>query len=116
MRRTLFSVFLLFALSVAAGAKTPVAMSPLGATDKFAKERELVEEIMQAELSASEEISLVDRNNIRDALKEIQMGEQGMLSPDTAGKIGKIVGAKYFCTGKISESGKTGMMMPKPIE
>jgi hypothetical protein len=64
----------------------------------------------------SENITLVDRKQLHDALKEVQLGEQGMVSPESAKQLGKIVGAKYFCCGKISKSGDKNMVIVKVID
>jgi hypothetical protein len=111
----LFIGILAFSIS-SVFAKTPVAINPLSAPESLASEKQLIEEIMQAELSASENITLVDRESLQKALKEMQMSEQGMLDPATASKLGKIVGAKFFCTGKITESGAKKMVVVKIID
>jgi TolB-like protein len=103
-------------LSNIVSAKTPVAMNPLSAPDNLSSERQLIEEIMQAELSMSDNITLVDRESLRKALKEMQLSEQGMLDPASASKLGKIVGAKFFCTGKITQSGSKKMVIVKIID
>lgn len=103
-------------LACVALAKTPVAMNPLSAPENLASEKQLIEEIMQAELSVSDNITLVDRESLRKALREMQMNEQGMLDPASASKLGKIVGAKFFCTGKITQSGSKKMVIVKIID
>jgi hypothetical protein len=71
---------------------------------------------MQAELSVSENITLVNRANLETALKELQLADQGMISPESAKKLGKIVGAKYFCSGKIMKSGARTMAIVKIVD
>ena len=96
--------------------KTVVAVSPLSASGELAKEEQIISDIMQAELSVSENITLVDRNNLRKALKELQLAQQGMISPESAKKLGKIVGAKYFCSGKVIRTGENTMVIVKIID
>ncbi|OGV31592.1 MAG: hypothetical protein A2020_15160 [Lentisphaerae bacterium GWF2_45_14] len=117
MRRVQILIIGILVLSISSSfAKTPVAMSSLSAPESLAPEKQLIEEIMQAELSSSDNITLVDRESLQRALKEMQMSEQGMLDPATASKLGKIVGAKFFCTGKITESGSKKMVIVKIID
>jgi len=97
-------------------AKTVVAISEISASPDFSSEQQIISDVMQAELSMSENITLVDRKQLQDALKEIQLGEQGMLSPESAKQLGKIVGAKYFCWGKLSKSGDKNMIIVKVID
>ncbi|MFA6568670.1 MAG: CsgG/HfaB family protein [Victivallales bacterium] len=97
-------------------AKTVVAISEMTASSEFCTEQQVISDVMQAELSMSENITLVDRKQLHDALKEVQLGEQGMVSPESAKQLGKIVGAKYFCCGKISKSGDKNMVIVKVID
>ncbi len=97
-------------------AKTVVAISEITASPDFSSEQQTVSDVMQAELSMSENITLVDRKQLHEALKEVQLGEQGMVSPESAKQLGKIVGAKYFCWGKISKSGDKNMVIVKIID
>ena len=96
--------------------KIVVAVNPLSAPGELEKEKEIISDVMQAELSVSDNITLVDRQNLQQALKELQLAQQGMLSPESAKKLGKIVGAKYFCSGKITKSGNKTMAIVKIID
>ena len=96
--------------------KTVVAVNPLSASGELAKEEQIISDIMQAELSVSENITLVDRENLSKALKELQLAQQGMISPESAKKLGKIVGAKFFCSGKITKSGDKTMAIVKIVD
>jgi len=99
-----------------AGDKTVIALNPLNASGDLAAERELVSEVMQAELSSSQSITLVERENLYAALKELQLGEQGMVDPDSAKKLGKILGAKYFCSGTLRPSGQKSVAIVKLVD
>jgi hypothetical protein len=97
-------------------AKTVVAISEMSTSPDFSSEQQIISDVMQAELSMSENLTLVDRKQLHDALKEVQLGEQGMVSPESAKQLGKIVGAKYFCWGKLSKSGDKNMVIVKVID
>ena len=60
---TVVSAFVLLT-SVSAMGKTVVAVNPLSASGDLAKEKQIISDIMQAELSVSENITLVDRKNL----------------------------------------------------
>ncbi len=108
--RAISSCLFAFSLCLAASAaeKTVVAMNSLSASGELAAEADLIQEIMQAELSSSSSIALVDRKAMGEALKELQLGAQGVLEGDSVKKLGRIVGAKYYCGGSIRQSaGKT---------
>lgn len=103
-----FAGTLLAVCNVFGGDKTVVALNPLSATGDLAAERELISDIMQATLSDSTTVTIVDRENMSSALKELQLGAQGMIDSSSVKKLGRIVGAKYFCSGMLrSSNGKT---------
>lgn len=100
----------------AASAKTVVAVNPLSASGDLAKERELISDVMQAELSVSDNITLVDRQQMLKALKELQLAQQGMVSQESAKQLGKIVGAQYFCSGKLQKTGDKTMAIVRIVD
>ena len=118
--RTVYVYAVLFLVSVMTqvtlSAKTVVAISEMSASPEFSTEQQVISDVMQAELSMSENLTLVDRKQLNDALKEVQLGEQGMISPESAKQLGKILGAKYFCWGKLSKSGDKNMVIVKVID
>lgn len=95
--------------------KIVVAVNPLSAEGALAEQEEIISNVMQAELSVSENLTLVERKNLLNALKELQLSSQGMVAPESVSKLGKIVGAKYFCSGKISKSGDKTIAVVKVV-
>jgi TolB-like protein len=116
MRTTTAILILLSALALPGFGKTVVALNPLSAEGDLAAERALISDILLAELSGSPEITVVDREQLSQALRELQLGDQGMVSPESAKQIGKIVGAKYFCGGKLSRSGDKTMAVVRIVD
>lgn len=96
--------------------KVVVALTPLSASDGYGAEQSAVSQVMQAELSQSANITLVDRDEMNKALGELKLSQQGMVPPESARQLGKIVGARYFCSGSISRSGEKIMAVAKVIE
>ena len=110
-------MFLICALSVAAnGEKTVVALNPLSAEGDLSQQRELISDILQAKLSTSKTIKLVDRDRMHDALNELKLAKQGMVTSTSAAELGEIVGAEYFCSGKLSQGGDTTMAIVRVME
>jgi hypothetical protein len=64
-----------------------------------------VTELLTAGLSASEELILVERQRLGEALGEIALGISGTVDPDTAARLGRLVGAKALVTGRVFPSG-----------
>jgi len=63
------------------------------------------------ELASLGSFQMVERNKLDAILDEQDLGASGRVSPSTAAKVGKMVGAKYIVTGTVTafeESGKEG--------
>lgn len=61
----------------------------------------VISSLLTANLSSSTLFSVVDRAELRKIQKEQALGLSGDISPETAAKIGKLVGAKVLVTGQI---------------
>lgn len=61
----------------------------------------VVASLLTADLSASSKFTVVDRTELKKILKEQAFGLGGDISPETAAKIGGMVGAKILVTGQI---------------
>ena len=114
--RTVFSfvsaMCLLAWMSTGAEAKIAVALAPVDG----ASEAGVVSQIMQAELSQSASLVLVEREQIDKALREMKMDAQGLLNPDTAQKLGAIIGARYFCSSSVSATGGKSLAIVKVVD
>ena len=97
---------------LAAESKVAVAFAPVEGTS----EAGVVTQIMQAELSQSTQLMLVERTQIDKALREMQLDAQGMLNPATAQKLGSMIGARYFCNSSVSTTGNKALAIVKVID
>jgi len=95
----------------AAAQKIAIAVAPVAGT-----EAALVSQIMQAELSQSDRLMLVERAQIDKALGELKLDAQGMTDPGSAKKIGAIIGARYFCGSSVSETGGKKIAIVKVLD
>ncbi len=117
MNKMLLVTILIFGNCLySAQAKVVVALSPLVSSVNLDGSESAVSDIMQAELSQSSTITLVDRQQLNQALKELKLSQQGMVSAGAARDLGNIVGARYFCSGFLKKSGDKTMATVKVIE
>jgi hypothetical protein len=102
---------------VAAGAQ-PLAVAVL---DLEADRKELngtarqVTALLTAGLSASPELILVERQRLGEALSELELGISGTVNPDTAARLGRLVGAKALVTGRVFPSGDDLVVVVRTI-
>ena len=64
-----------------------------------------VTDLLIAGLARSPHLILVERQRLNEILSEIELGISGTVSPDTAAKLGRLVGAKALITGRMFSSG-----------
>lgn len=62
-------------------------------------------ESLCTKLSNVSGIVLVERDQLSKALKELQLQDTAVVDPKTAGKLGKVVGAKYVIVGSYQKAG-----------
>ena len=118
MKRYL-SVFVAFGLLGMAGmahGKVVAAFNPLSVAGDLDIPPEAVSTVLQAELTTSEVVTLVERDELLRVLNELKLGQQGMVSPESARQLGKIVGARYFCSGNVAKAGSKILATVKVID
>lgn len=112
---------LLAALALLASAFTtraddplPIAVFDFQAADRsLEKKGAEVALLLNALLSAQPEVFLVERQEIEKLLGEQELGLSGNVSPDTAARVGALVGAKVLVTGRVFESGGKAYLVAK---
>lgn len=57
--------------------------------------------LMNAYMSVSPSLMLVERAEVDKALSEVELGKSGTVDPETAAKVGHLVGAQVLVTGRI---------------
>ena len=60
-----------------------------------------IESYLKTNLSGSEQLIVVERENLGAVLKEQSLGQTGVIDPATAQEIGGLLGARYVITGTI---------------
>lgn len=72
-------------------------------------------DILFALLAKNQALLLVDRTEMNKTLQEHEINLSGMVTPDQAIQIGKLIGAKIIITGSVIESDKTLYLVAKII-
>jgi hypothetical protein len=71
--------------------------------------------LLEADLSTSEHAVMVEREEVDKVLNEQELGASGLVSADTAAKIGSMTGAKVLVTGRLFAVGNQFMAVAKII-
>ncbi len=70
--------------------------------NEFSLGKGVADELVTA-LLATERFRLIEREEVDKVLKEQNIGKGGVLDPQTAAKIGKILGVQYLVIGRITD-------------
>lgn len=62
-------------------------------------------ESLCTKLANAESIQVVERTRLSEAMKELKLQDTAIVDPKTAGKLGKILGAKYVIIGSFQKVG-----------
>lgn len=69
--------------------------------------------LLNALLSIQPDVFLVERQEMEKLLGEQELGLSGNVAPDTAARVGALVGAKVLVTGRVFESGGKAYLVAK---
>lgn len=70
-----------------------------------------VQDMLITDLASNSNIVLVDRDRIQQVLQEQNLIKQGDIDPQTAVRIGKLLGAQYMITGGFLNDGRGTMVL-----
>jgi Curli production assembly/transport component CsgG len=62
--------------------------------------------LLATDLSADPRFSFVDRTQLQQVLDEEALGASGIISPDSAARIGRLTGAQVLVSGRVLKDGK----------
>lgn len=97
-----------------APAPLPVAVFDFQAADRaLEKKGAEIGILLNTLLSIQPDIFLVERQEAEKILGEQEFGLSGAVSPDTAAKVGSLVGAKVLVVGRVFESGGKAYLVAK---
>ena len=70
-----------------------------------------VADMLITDLAGNPNVVVVDRDRIQQVLQEQNLIKQGAIDPETAVRIGKILGAQYMITGGFMSDGRGNMVL-----
>jgi TolB-like protein len=116
--RLLFSCLLMVASSHGQSAPPPapltVAVLPFESSDEKLKGRASeISVVLGAQLSASPNLWMVEREDLDKILSEHTIKLSGLTDPAAAVEIGRILGAKILVTGRVIRSGDGAILVAK---
>lgn len=103
---------------VPAGIVQPLATAVLNfqsSDEAMAKQGAEIATLLEADLSTSEHALMVEREEVDKILSEQELGASGLVSADTAAKIGSLTGAQVLVTGRLFAVGNQYMVVAKII-
>ena len=62
-------------------------------------------DMLVTELMGTKRVKVIEREQLKKVMEEQQLGMSGMITPQTAAQIGKLLGCQYIITGSITEYG-----------
>jgi tetratricopeptide (TPR) repeat protein len=73
-------------------------------------------ESLCTKLANAEGIQVVERTRLADAMKELKLQDTAIVDPKTAGKLGKVVGARYVIIGSFQKVGSAFKADARKVE
>jgi TolB-like protein len=74
-----------------------------------------VTDLLFAGLAADSELFLVDREDLKKVLDELELNRSGLVKPDEAVQVGHLTGAKVLVTGSVLQAGNSLYLVAKII-
>ena len=103
---------------VAADKAQPLATAVLNfqsSDEAMSKQGAEIATLLEADLSTSDHAIMVERQEVEKILNEQELGASGLISSDTAAKIGSLTGAQVLVTGRLFAVGNQYMVVAKII-
>jgi hypothetical protein len=101
-----------------AAAAPPLATAVLhfeSSDDALSKQGAEIATLLEADLSTSPHALTVEREEVEKILNEQELGKSGLVSADTAAKVGSLTGAQVLVTGRLFAIGNQYMIVAKII-
>jgi hypothetical protein len=116
MKQSLFVAVLLAIATIARADVLTVAVFDFESKDEAVKDLgPKVASMINAQLSADPNLITVERAELEKALGEQELGLSGTIDPETAAKIGRLIGAKVLVTGRVFNVNRETMIVAKVI-
>ena len=86
-----------------------------GSDETMDKQGAEVGNLLEADLSTSDHALMVERQEVEKILNEQELGKSGLVSADSAAKVGSLTGAQVLVTGRFFAVGNQYMIVGKII-
>jgi len=119
MKKVLFALFLIFITSANLSAEKIIgvtAFKNLGNTPNLAWLEIGIAESISLKLRNVKEYIVIDRTNVDKVMKEIQLGQSGLIDEKTAKKAGKALNADVLVVGNFQSFGNQIRISAKIVE
>ena len=83
--------------------------------ESLARQGSEIAALLEADLSTSPHALTVEREEVEKILNEQELGRSGLVSADTAAKVGALTGAQVLVTGRLFAVGNQFMLVAKII-
>jgi TolB-like protein len=93
------------ASAVKSDSQPTIAVLDLSATPQEEEMAVTAADALNAELISTKSYTVVERRKIAQVIKEQALGQAGVISEESAAKVGALVGAKLLVTGRLSRIG-----------
>ncbi len=93
-----------------------VAVFPIGATADVKVDPDALTDQLNTLASILPEVTLVDRADLEKTAEEQKLALSGLVDPDSAVKLGKVLNAQYILVGRASKIGQTHYMVLKLVD
>ncbi len=70
-----------------------------------------IQDMLITDMAGNANVTLVDRDHIQQVLQEQHLVRQGAVDPETAVRVGKLLGAQYMITGGFMSDGRGNMVL-----
>ena len=118
MKKIILTLLLASSSWLASHAAEPLTVAVFDfqtADQQLAKRGSEIAVLLNAKLSTASDLILVERQEIDKLLGEQEIGMTGTVTPDSAAKIGALLGAKVLVTGRLFDSGGKTYLVAKII-
>jgi len=120
MLRSLAVLLLLLAPSLAAAAEPPTIavlyFDYSGKDDQMALLRKGLAQMLISDLAGSDAVRIVERDRLQEILAELKLEQSAKIDPASAGKVGKLLGARYMVLGGYFDLGGTLRVDARVVE
>ena len=116
MLRTLWLCLILLLPGVARADTLAVLYFENGGGPQYEALKVGLAQMLISDLVGTEGVTVVERTALQAVLDELELGHSGMVDPDSAARVGKLLGARWMVLGTYFELGGTLFVQSRLVE